>query len=328
MPDFRRSKADGLRLKKRLDIGELEKLEMAETQKEMDRMDHSLVEEFGFDTFKKKKKSKKVSFDSDNESLDQDGEASGDNIRLGSDADADVDEMTSMFASLKKKKKQAVSAGQGDQDDLKELDEMDGNDPLYESFDLGEGTKKKKKMSVDALDVALNDSNAKEGSEAFTGLFNAGEQDSQECLKTERDYTYAELLAQIFKILRQNNPELAGEKKRMHRNSEHVIQFLFAELGTSGSVDGSSRLVIKGKFQQKQIENVLKRYIVEYVTCKICKSPDTLLTKENRIYFMTCESCGSKRSVITFINTCLELSILGCSIWILRMIIFKVIILL
>ena len=37
--------------------------------------------------------------------------------------------------------------------------------------------------------------------------------------------------------------------------------------------------------------------VVEYVTCKTCKSPDTLLTKENRIFFMSCESCGSRRSV-------------------------------
>jgi translation initiation factor 2 beta subunit (eIF-2beta)/eIF-5 len=47
----------------------------------------------------------------------------------------------------------------------------------------------------------------------------------------------------------------------MHRQPEHVIQFLFTELGTSGSIDGSQRLVIKGRFQQKQIENVLRRYI-------------------------------------------------------------------
>lgn len=86
--------------------------------------------------------------------------------------------------------------------------------------------------------------------------------------------------------------------KRMKRNDEHVIQFLFAELGTSGSVDGSKRLVIKGRFQQKQIENVLRRYIMEYVTCKTCKSPDTELSKgENRLYFVTCNSCGSRRSV-------------------------------
>ncbi len=53
--------------------------------------------------------------------------------------------------------------------------------------------------------------------------------------------------------------------KRMKRSEEHVMQFIFAELGTSGSVDGSRRLVIKGRFQQKQIENVLRRYIGKLV---------------------------------------------------------------
>lgn len=43
----------------------------------------------------------------------------------------------------------------------------------------------------------------------------------------------------------------------------------------------------------------LNIYTVEYVTCKTCKSPDTLLSKENRIFFMSCESCGSRRSVNT-----------------------------
>ncbi|KAG1125731.1 hypothetical protein G6F37_013907 [Rhizopus arrhizus] len=143
-------------------------------------------------------------------------------------------------------------------------------------------------------------------------------------LKSDRDYAYDELLDRVFNILKQNNPELAGEKKkytivppsihregnkktifanvaeiskRLHRPAEHVIQFLFAELGTTGSIDGSQRLIIKGRFQQKQIENVLRRYIVEYVTCKTCKSPNTIMTKDNRLYFNTCEHCGSTRSV-------------------------------
>lgn len=86
--------------------------------------------------------------------------------------------------------------------------------------------------------------------------------------------------------------------KKMGRSEEHVTSFLFAELGTSGSVDGSRRLVIKGRFQQKQIENVIRRYIIEYVTCKTCRSPDTDLSKgENRLYFITCKTCGSRRSV-------------------------------
>ena len=162
---------------------------------------------------------------------------------------------------------------------------------------------------------------------------------------------YESLLHRFFVLLHDSHPDLAtsggksykipppqclreGNKKtifaniadickRMKRTDEHVTSFLFAELGTSGSVDGNRRLVIKGRFQQKQIENVLRRYIsklniipsplfrnfstkhgsltsttVEYVTCKTCRSPDTELNKgENRLYFVTCNSCGSRRSV-------------------------------
>ena len=162
---------------------------------------------------------------------------------------------------------------------------------------------------------------------------------------------YSLLLSRFFTILQDHHPDLlsSGSKsykipppqclregnkktifaniadicKRIKREDQHVTQFLFAELGTNGSVDGSRRLVIKGRFQQKQIENVLRRYIgktsaffplrrtlpsfprsyanselVEYVTCKTCRSPDTELSKgENRLYFVTCNSCGSRRSV-------------------------------
>lgn len=39
--------------------------------------------------------------------------------------------------------------------------------------------------------------------------------------------------------------------KMMRRNADHVFAFFMAELGTEGSIDGSQRLVIKGKFQPK-----------------------------------------------------------------------------
>lgn len=90
---------------------------------------------------------------------------------------------------------------------------------------------------------------------------------------------------------------LSELSRRMNRPMEHVIQYLFSELGTTGSTDANERLIIKGRFQQKQIENVLKHYIMEYVTCKTCKGGNTILRKENRLSFMICESCGSTRSV-------------------------------
>ncbi|KAF2366325.1 Translation initiation factor IF2/IF5 [Trinorchestia longiramus] len=142
---------------------------------------------------------------------------------------------------------------------------------------------------------------------------------------SERDYSYDELLQRAFDQLRLKNPEMAaGEKKRfimkpphvlrigskksafvnfshicrlLHRVPQHVLQFLLAELGTSGSIDGNCQLIIKGRFQQKQIENVLRRYIKEYVTCHTCRSSDTILQKDARLYFLQCEQCNSRCSV-------------------------------
>merc|ERR1740127_324899 len=79
--------------------------------------------------------------------------------------------------------------------------------------------------------------------------------------------------------------------KIMHRQHNHVLAYLLSELGTSGQLDGTKTLVLKGRYQQKQMESVLRRYIREYVTCHTCKSPDTILAKENRVTFMTCETC-------------------------------------
>lgn len=39
--------------------------------------------------------------------------------------------------------------------------------------------------------------------------------------------------------------------KMIHRNPDHVFQYMMTELGTEGSIDGSSRLVIRGKFVAK-----------------------------------------------------------------------------
>ena len=51
--------------------------------------------------------------------------------------------------------------------------------------------------------------------------------------------------------------------KAMNRNNEHVSAYLLAELGTSGSLDGQQRLVIKGRFLPKAFETVLRRYVNE-----------------------------------------------------------------
>ncbi|KAJ2750396.1 translation initiation factor eIF-2 beta subunit [Coemansia aciculifera] len=253
---------------------------------------------------KKKKKSKKINFDDD--AADEEAEPAA--AAAGEDDDEDA------FAELKKKKKSKSKIVSFD--DGEEAGENAKEDA--ELFDISSMKKKKKsKKSLAAFEAELGDEEA--GAESAP-TDRAGEP----WIGTDRDYTYGELLDRFFKLHRDKHQEAGGDgnkyrlvapqvvregskrsvfanvediSKRMHRPSEHVIKFLHAELGVTGNIDSNKRLVLKGRFQQKQIETVLRRYIVEYVTCKSCKSGETSLTKENSINFVKCEDCGSTRSV-------------------------------
>uniref|UniRef100_F6WWT1 Eukaryotic translation initiation factor 2 subunit 2 n=1 Tax=Ciona intestinalis TaxID=7719 RepID=F6WWT1_CIOIN len=170
------------------------------------------------------------------------------------------------------------------------LDENDEN-ATNDSEELVLTGKKKKKHKILPDDSEKKVSFA-DGEEAdVADLIQDGQVDVG--LKTwsgsDRDYTYDELLTHVFEIMRQKNPEMiAGEKKRfimkppqcarvgtkktsflnfaeicqtLRRQPKHILAFILAELGTSGSVDGNNQLIIKGRFQQKQLESVLRRYI-------------------------------------------------------------------
>ncbi|KAG7332165.1 hypothetical protein KOW79_003999 [Hemibagrus wyckioides] len=241
----------------------------------------------------------------------------------------DLDDLN--FFNQKKKKKKPKKVFDNDiEEGMKEL-KIEGEQPEVmedDDLDLMLPAKKKKPKKVefveegDAVDKddALEDDESKNADgitfSSQTGPAWAG---------SERDYTYDELLSRVFNIMREKNPDMvAGEKRKfvmkppqvvrvgtkktsfvnftdicklLHRQPKHLLAFLLAELGTSGSIDGNNQLVIKGRFQQKQIENVLRRYIKEYVTCHTCRSPETILQKDTRLYFLQCETCHSRCSV-------------------------------
>lgn len=227
---------------------------------------------------------------------------------------------------LKKKKKKKVKTDDAEADDAAPAE--DGG------LDLSMKKKKKKKVKDvgpedDEFTAKLKELEVKDEEGEEPAPEDEGDMDAGTGIWAHdetKPIVYTMLLNRFFSQLAQKNPDhaITGSKsykipppqcmregnrktvfaniadicKRMKRTEEHVTAYLFAELGTSGSVDGSRRLVIKGRFQQKQIENVVRKYIIEYVTCKTCKSPDTELNKgENRLYFITCNNCGSRRSV-------------------------------
>jgi translation initiation factor 2 subunit 2 len=86
----------------------------------------------------------------------------------------------------------------------------------------------------------------------------------------------------------------------LNRNKDHVMSFFSTELGIQTSIDGNNNFLMRGRFQSKQIENLVTRYINEYVICKMCHSIDTLLTRDSitKLYFLNCSNCNSQRSVV------------------------------
>ncbi|CAJ2652841.1 unnamed protein product [Trifolium pratense] len=228
----------------------------------------------------------------------------------------------------KKKKKKVTVVDPADDESVDKLTEKTENLSVSDGIDTFAGLKKKKKKPVEITN--LNE----ESGDAVEDLDDYAEDDEEKAValhprypleRSDRNYQYEELLGRVFNILRENNPELSGGPQRtvmrppqvlregtkktvfvnfmdlcktMHRQPDHVMAFLLSELGTTGSLDGQQRLVVKGRFAPKNFEGILRRYVNEYVICLGCKSPDTLLTKENRLFFLRCEKCGSGRSVL------------------------------
>lgn len=282
-------------------------------------------EGMAFDPSLKKKKKKKKAFDLD-AALAEDGSPAAPAAAPAEEAPSVKAEVTKAPAKVAKPDpafdeaeaeraaaKAASKAEALNMDDLElELADLD-----LDSF----GEKKKKKKKKRKGEDAIAEENGEDTENQENQPANAGDPWSG----TDRDYTYDELLKRVFNIMEEKHPDMAarhtkgfvmrppqvvrsGTKKTafvnfmdiakaLHRQPKHLLAFLQAELGTVGTIDGSNQLILKGKFQQRNIETVLRKYIKEYVFCHTCRSPDTILNKDVRLFFLQCNTCRSKCSV-------------------------------
>lgn len=224
----------------------------------------------------------------------------GDAVEEKPEGDKEVDEMSAMFEGLAKKKKKSKKPKDEEEGADAEAPAVEDGEVDLSALKKKKKSKKPKVPDTDDFEAKLAEAGAIETNDAEGDNDDAAndstEQEGDLVKGTGiwqhsegKPITYDSLLSRFFVLLHDSHPDLAssggksykipppqclreGNKKtifaniaeickRMKRTDEHVTQFLFAELGTSGSVDGNRRLVIKGRFQQKQIENVLRRYI-------------------------------------------------------------------
>jgi len=82
----------------------------------------------------------------------------------------------------------------------------------------------------------------------------------------------------------------------LRRDQDHLMKHLLGELGTAGKIDGT-RAIFSGKFEQEQINSIIKGYVDDYVICSECGKPDTRLVKTERVLMLQCDACGGHRPV-------------------------------
>jgi translation initiation factor 2 subunit 2 len=173
-----------------------------------------------------------------------------------------------------------------------------------EQFDFGK--KKSKKSKKTAKEIPIEDSSS---SSFVRGPV----------------YSYESLLSRVRDMIEEKTPDLGkrsaitlrppqvvrvGSKKvafvnfadtcnSLGRTQDHVFQFFIAELGTTGSITSDQALVLKGPYNTKHIESLLRKYISEYVQCHMCKSAKTVFNRDAaaRLSQISCLNCGASRTV-------------------------------
>ncbi len=82
----------------------------------------------------------------------------------------------------------------------------------------------------------------------------------------------------------------------LDRDPQHILKFLTREMATAATYhDG--RAIFQGKFPRDTFERLIQRYMENFVTCPVCKRPDTKILKERRLSFIVCNACGAKSSI-------------------------------
>ena len=81
---------------------------------------------------------------------------------------------------------------------------------------------------------------------------------------------------------------------QLGREPGHLLQFLQAEVGTSGHIDESGRARLTGEFGERRISDALDAYVEEFVLCSECGLPDTHIVREQGAVLLQCDACGAR----------------------------------
>jgi len=137
-------------------------------------------------------------------------------------------------------------------------------------------------------------------------------------LLTSWKYTYDELLERAYSQLPEVReyserftipvPEIVYEGKNtvirnyrdicrtINRDPKQVLQVMLKEIGTAGEISGDM-LILQGRINTNKILDAVESYVLSYVICSECGSPDTELIRQERSLMLKCHACGAVRPI-------------------------------
>jgi len=83
----------------------------------------------------------------------------------------------------------------------------------------------------------------------------------------------------------------------MNRDSHEVSKYISEELKIQTSISANGQLIIHGSYRKNQIQDIVVKYITNFVRCPLCKAYDTQLNKENKITFIKCNKCQASNAL-------------------------------
>jgi translation initiation factor 2 subunit 2 len=83
------------------------------------------------------------------------------------------------------------------------------------------------------------------------------------------------------------------------RDENTVKAFIDKYLQEKTSINENNVLIINNMYKQKQIDDMFIEYMKTYVICQQqkCGSGNTELVREDRLLYLKCNTCNSKKSI-------------------------------
>lgn len=84
--------------------------------------------------------------------------------------------------------------------------------------------------------------------------------------------------------------------QKIRRPPEMVSKYFSRQLAIPATIEGG-KLILHGKFYERNLRDKLQAFVDAAVVCKECKRPDTKIVEKDGVKTLICEACGARAPV-------------------------------